>query len=163
MRNRSFALAAAMLLITRNFAVAGITIDRKTLDLDAGAAQPLHAQGAAAGDLRWTSSDPAIAAVYRNGYVVALRPGSAKISVAAAASSAEAPQQCAVTVTEPRAPLVNPATLKQYPDSRRFEVDGRKCYGSELNGQRADDPDEHRNLESNRVINPQPLNGNDKL
>jgi hypothetical protein len=53
--------------------------------------------------------------------------------------------------------LVDPATLKQFDDDRVFFVNGRKCVGSELNGQRNDDPDERRFTSGNRVINPHPL------
>jgi hypothetical protein len=60
--------------------------------------------------------------------------------------------------TEPsKSPLIDPATLMQFPDSRRFLVNGRVCFGSELNGQRASDPAERKNTRSNRVINPHPL------
>jgi hypothetical protein len=54
-------------------------------------------------------------------------------------------------------PLVDPARLKQFPDSRRFVIDGRVCFGSQLNGQRASDPAERKNTRSNRIINPRPL------
>jgi hypothetical protein len=60
-------------------------------------------------------------------------------------------------------PLVDPATLKQYDDNRVFFVHGRKCVGSELNGQRADDPDERKFTSSNRVINPHPLRSDQPL
>src|SRR5436189_2765121 len=53
--------------------------------------------------------------------------------------------------------LVDPATLNQFDDNRLFVVNGRKCVGSELNGQRNDDPDERRFTSGNRVINPHPL------
>src|SRR4051812_1485140 len=53
--------------------------------------------------------------------------------------------------------LVDPAALKQFDDDRVFFVNGRKCVGSELNGQRNDDPDERRFTSGNRVINPHPL------
>jgi len=57
--------------------------------------------------------------------------------------------------TNPQA-LIDPATLQQYDDNRVFFVDGRKCVGSELNGQRAADPQERKNTKSNRVLNPNP-------
>ena len=47
--------------------------------------------------------------------------------------------------------LVEPTTLKQFDDNRIFVVNGRKCVGSELNGQRADDPDERRFTRGNRL------------
>src|SRR5437762_9655547 len=53
--------------------------------------------------------------------------------------------------------LVDPATLKQFDDNRVFVVNGRKCVGSELNGQRNDDPDERHFTSGNRVINPHPI------
>lgn len=62
-----------------------------------------------------------------------------------------------MSVLEPDEPMVDPATLKQFPDDRRFVIDGRVCYGSELNGQRATDPMEREHTRSNRIINPHPL------
>lgn len=64
---------------------------------------------------------------------------------------------------EAGAQLVDPATLKQYPDNRAFMVGNRKCYGSELNGERAADPDEKRFTRSNRIINPTPLRADKPL
>src|SRR6478609_9097617 len=62
-----------------------------------------------------------------------------------------------LATTSPSEPLVDPATLKQFDDNRVFAVDGRKCVGSELNGQRAYTADERRFLKGNRVVNPHPL------
>src|SRR4051794_27108605 len=53
--------------------------------------------------------------------------------------------------------LVDPSTLKQYDDNRVLVVNGRKCVGSELNGQRNEDPDERKYTSGNRVINPHPV------
>src|SRR4051812_32778777 len=53
--------------------------------------------------------------------------------------------------------LVDPATLQQFDDNRVFVINGRKCVGSELNGQRNDDPDERKFTSGNRVINPHPV------
>jgi hypothetical protein len=63
----------------------------------------------------------------------------------------------ALAQDHPTTTLVDPVTLKQFDDNRVFHVDGRKCVGSELNGQRADSPDERKFLDANRVINPHPL------
>src|SRR5262249_6530578 len=108
----------------------------------------------------WISSDSTVAQVYPNGFVLGLKQGSAKIAVT---RPGEPPAECQVTVTPSRQPLIDPTTLKQYPDERKFTVDGRKCYGSELNGQRNDDPAERKFTRANRVINPQPLNPKDDL
>jgi len=102
----------------------------------------------------YESSAPGTAEVFNNGLVAALQPGTARIR----ATSPNAPAiEYTITIDSKEPPLVDPATLKQYPDNRRFEVDGRRCYGSELNGQRASDPDERKNTRSNRIINPHPL------
>src|SRR4051812_36949623 len=53
--------------------------------------------------------------------------------------------------------LVDPSTLKQFDDNRVFVVNGRKCVGSELNGQRNEDKDERKFTSGNRVINPHPV------
>ncbi len=46
--------------------------------------------------------------------------------------------------------------IKQFPDNRRFESNGRICYGSELNGHVLGVP--HRGfLRSNRIVNPSAL------
>jgi hypothetical protein len=70
---------------------------------------------------------------------------------------------CIVSVVGSQQPMINPAALRQYADDRRFEVNGRRCYGSELNGQRATGPEERRFAEDNRVVNPEPLNRSQKL
>jgi hypothetical protein len=125
------------------------------VSLEAGTATRL--QGPAADDTvaAWSSSDPRVAQVFKNGYVVGLRTGTARVSLA---RGAESPRHWTVSVAPPQPQkLVDPKTLRQYDDNRRFDVDGRRCYGSELNGSRYTDAEEHRNLKSNRVINPRPL------
>src|SRR2546423_1692387 len=103
------------------------------VSLEVGGAAKLQLSGGNAGEPRWTSSDPRIVEVFSNGYVIGLRAGSARVDAAGAHGD--------VTITQPRIALVDPSTLKQYPDNRVFEIDGRKCVGSELNGSRATDPD----------------------
>jgi hypothetical protein len=152
-----FACVPILACVAAN-AQAAVMLDKPALALDVGDAEQLHATGAV--EAQWISSDPAIAQVFSNGFVVGLKPGNAKVSVG---RTGEPPAVCQVNVVTTRRPLVDPATLRQFSDNRRFEVNGRKCFGSELNGQRADDPEEHRNLEANRIINPSPLNAKDKL
>jgi hypothetical protein len=115
--------------------------------LAVGAARRLQSAG---GSEKWSSSDASVAEVYQNGFVIGVKPGEATV---------HAPDETAFTVTVKvvEQPLINPSTLKQYNNVRRFEVNGRKCYGSELNGQRASDPEERQFVSSNRVINPRPL------
>jgi hypothetical protein len=62
-----------------------------------------------------------------------------------------------VTVSGAAEEVADPATLKQFSDSREFSINGRKCFGSELNGQRAISGEEKRFTHSNRIINPRPL------
>ena len=156
----ALALATLLLLPVRP-AQADVTLDKPILTIDIGGAQQLHVKDPAeAHDLRWASSDSTVAQVYANAFVIALRPGTVNVT---ATRRGEPPALCAVTVAESRQPMVNPATLKQFPDERKFEINGRKCYGSELNGQRASDPEEKRNTEANRVINPSPLTPDKKL
>lgn len=144
---RRFVAAFAILLAVATHGA--VTLDATQITLGIGAARQLKPNGAAASSLKWESSDPKVAAVYGNGFVIGLTAGTAKVHAAEA--------ECTVTVKEIEPPLVNPSTLKQFSDTRRFEVNGRKCYGSELNGQRASDPSERQNVDSNRVINPKPL------
>src|SRR6185312_11761881 len=124
-------------------------LNKSTLQLEAGDVEQLRIKQADAGGVRWTSADPLIAAVYGKGYVCGIHPGTTNISAGDAV--------CAVTVVEPREPVVTSASFKQYADSRKFKVKGRLCYGSELNGQRASDPKEKADTEGNRVINPHPV------
>src|SRR5688572_24726382 len=120
---------------------------QQALKLTIGCAQRLTSKDATAG--QWTASDQKVAQVFQNGFVIGLAAGDATVGNGSA--------KWAVTVVEDDRPIVLPASLKQFPDSRRFEVDGRLCFGSELNGRRADEPEERKFTDSNRVINPKPL------
>jgi hypothetical protein len=124
-------------------------LSNSTVKLEAGDVKQLLIMRRDAGDVRWTSTDPLIAAVYGKGYVCGIHPGMTTISAGNAVY--------AVTVTEPREPIVTAASLKQYRDNRKFKINGRKCYGSELNGQRVSVAKEKANTEGNRIINPHPL------
>jgi hypothetical protein len=128
------------------------TLSKSTLKLEAGDVEQLRIKQGEAGDVRWTSADPLIAAVYGKGYVCGIHPGTTNISAGNAV--------CAVTVVEPSEPIVTSASFKQYADNRKFTVKGRKCYGSELNGQRGSSPKEKADTEGNRVINPHPISDN---
>ena len=150
---------AMTLLLASAGSRAAVTVDKPTLAIDVGDAEQVHASPGSDAT-QWASSDPSVAQVYANGFVVALKQGTTKITVT---QPGQPPAVCQVTVTTSRQPIVNPATLKQFTDDRRFEVNGRKCYGSELNGQRNDDPAERKFTRGNRVINPQPLNPKDDL
>jgi hypothetical protein len=71
-------------------------------------------------------------------------------------------QGCPVTVTNALDKPRDPKSIKEFADNRRFELDGRLCFGSELCGHVPGVP--HKGfLESNRIINPTPLNAEDKL
>jgi len=134
---------------------AEVTLNKTSLEVHVGAAAQLGLTSGKGGDVRWESSAPQIAQVFQNGYVVGISPGQARVLARKAGANEAA--ECLVTVQALQQSPVDPATLKQYADSREFTVDGRKCYGSELNGQRASDPDGRRFTRSNRVINPKPL------
>jgi hypothetical protein len=142
-------LACILLLACTAVARGQTTLSKSTLQLEAGDVEQLHIKQGDATGVRWTSADPLIAAVYGKGYVCGIHPGTTNISAGGAV--------CAVTIIEPREPIVTAASIKQYADSRKFTIKGRKCYGSELNGQRASDPKEKVNTEGNRVINPHPV------
>ena len=149
---QSIRLACILLLASAATAHAQTTLAKKTLKLEAGDVEQLQIKQDNPASANWTSADPLIAAVYGNGYVCGICPGSTTVSAGGANYS--------VTVVPPREPVVTAASLKQYADSRKFTIKGRKCYGSELNGQRASSPKEKDNTESNRVINPRPVSGN---
>jgi hypothetical protein len=76
---------------------------------------------------QWRSSDPSVAKVYSNGFVIGLKPGTAQIT---AGGGAEFP----VTVSKPDETLVDPSKFKQYADNKEFkDARGRRCVGTELN------------------------------
>ena len=133
---------------------AKLNLNKTELVVETGAAERLALE-TGAGKVLWESSDPKVAQVLQNGFVIGLTPGETKIRVSN--STTKEGTECAVKVTTPQHPVVNPEKLKQYPDSRMFMQGARKCYGSELNGQRASGPDERRYTRANRVINPRPL------
>lgn len=139
-------IALIVFLCIAAIASAQVTPDKPSVKLVIGAAERLKASGGS----QWTSSDPSIVQVFQNGFVIGLKPGEARVNGGKDANYV-------VTVVEDDRPIVLPASLKQFPDNRRFEVDGRKCYGSELNGQRAVGKDERQFTDSNRVINSKPL------
>ena len=95
--------------------------------------------------VEWESSMPAVAAVYANGFVIALRPGQAVIC----GSGADVARVRVVNGDETLIPL---SKIQQFKDNREFvAADGRKCVGSELNGKVAGEK------RPNRVTNPKPL------
>src|SRR5207244_11953782 len=113
---------------------ADLKLNKSSLSLEVGSGERLEASGEKSDAVQWLSSDPSVAQVYKNGFVVALHPGSAKIS--ARSESARA-TECQLSVKDAMQPLIDPASLQQYEDNRAFAVNGRKCFGSDLNGQRA--------------------------
>jgi hypothetical protein len=151
---RLIGLGCVLILACATVAQGQTTLAKTALQLEAGDVKRLTLKQGDAGAIRWTSADPLIAAVYGKGYVCGIHPGATKISADSAV--------CDVTVVEPREPIVTAASLKQYADSRKFTIKGRKCYGSELNGQRASGAKEKADTEGNRVINPHPLSDNNR-
>jgi hypothetical protein len=152
-RNTCGILGIAMIVFVSAAANAKVELERKTLTIGVGEAVQIRAKGA--DGARWESSDAKTASAYQNGIVIGLKPGTARVRVGTGAKDSA---ECTVNVKLIEQPLVNPASLKQYDDNRKFTVDGRICYGSELNGRRATDPEERENLEANRVLNPKPIN-----
>ncbi len=154
MPKRMIRLACILLFACAAIARGQNTLTKSTLKLEAGDVEQLRIKQGDDDAVRWTSADPLIAAVYGKGYICGIHPGTTKISAGDAV--------CDVTVAEPREPIVTAASLKQYADSRKFKIKGRKCYGSELNGQRASSPKEKDDTEGNRVINPYPVSDNNR-
>ncbi len=148
-------LAMTTVLLVGGATHAKVALEQKTAVIGVGEALQLVASGA--DGARWASANPKVAAAYQNGFIIGLRPGTTRVRVSAADGAATDAAECTVTVREERSPLVDPASLQQHEDNRRFTVDGRLCFGSELNGRRATAPEERENLESNRVKNPKPL------
>lgn len=140
-------------LICLGQARAQIALEKPAWEVDVGSAKQIRVERGNGEKLQWSSSNPKIAEVFDNGFVAGLMPGKAEIAVHGQSGNAT----CAVTVEPIREKLVNAAALKQFPDNLAFTVGDRKCFGSELNGQRAISPAEKRFTRSNRVINPKPL------
>jgi len=130
-------------------------LDQQSVSIAAGSVQKLNLTGADPAKAVWRSSDPKTVRIYGNGFCVGLRPGAAIISVSTGSTESAS---CSVTVNNDEPKLIDPATLEQYDDSRSFTVDGRLCFGSVLNGRRAVDPEERKNTQSNRVVNPAAMN-----
>ncbi|HSU53253.1 MAG TPA: hypothetical protein VLT36_04265 [Candidatus Dormibacteraeota bacterium] len=136
---------------------AKLALQKTALVLEVGAAEQLKAEGGT--PVLWQLTAPKTAEVFENGWVVGLQPGEVRVRASVGGESAE----CVVKVEPAKLDLVDPAALKQFPDERRFESKGRRCYGSELNGQRASSPEERHFTRSNRVINPKPLRADKPL
>jgi hypothetical protein len=147
------------LLLSRE-TVAQVALKKAALEIQVGSAERLALKAGTGEGGPWKSTAPQIAQVFQNGFVVGLSPGQARVTREAGANEAA---EFLITVESFHPPLLDPSTLKQYPDSREFMIGNRKCYGSELNGQRAADPDEKRFTRANRVINPKPLRADKPL
>ena len=135
-------VAISLFLSTRSIAAEGPAAPELKLAVGEGKQLKLAANVPA----EWESSMPAVAAVYANGFVVALKPGQAVIRGGPGADVAR------VHVISGDETLVPLAKIQQFKDNREFvAADGRKCIGSELNGKVAGEK------RPNRVTNPKPL------
>lgn len=132
---------------------AAVKLEPAALKLTVGDADQVKVSGADSTGAKWTSSDTRVAQVFGNGFVVGIKPGTARVSAQIGNSSG----MCTVSVTKAQQKLVDINSIKQFDDNRMFKVEGRVCYGSELNGRRAVSDEERKFTDSNRVINPNPL------
>ena len=146
------ALAVAIVLSCASVAAAA-SIDPAALKLAVGEGKKLRSTSAPA---PWTSSDPFVAAVYSNGFVVALKPGEASIR-AGGGGGGNGNDACRVRVLNPDEAVIPLAAIKQYKDNREFNASGRKCIGSELNGKVLGEK------RGNRVKSPKPLINDEPL
>src|SRR5829696_6281785 len=115
MKLRSFALI--LLLATACTAAA---VEPAELKLTVGEGQKLKVDGASAP--QWVCTDPAVAAVYANGFVVALKPGQAAVKLG--------DDVCRVRVTTEDDRVRPLSSIQQFKDNREFVANGRKCVGS---------------------------------
>ncbi|MEA2736378.1 MAG: hypothetical protein QOE14_2829, partial [Humisphaera sp.] len=99
--------------------------------------------------IKWTSTEPAVAIVYPNGFVIALKPGQAAIRAGA--------DVCRVRVVADDETIVPLSAIQQFKDNREFTVKGRKSVGCELNGKVLGEK------RPNRVENPKPLKAESPL
>lgn len=148
--NRIFTCACVVLLAWP-YHVEGAVSAPASLRLSIGSAYRLPVTEKT---VRVESADPRVVEAFDDGFIIALAVGEARLRTILPSSDGS---EWDVTVNEPDVPIVDPAMLKQFPDDRRFVIDGRVCFGSELNGQRASDALEREYTRSNRVINPRPL------
>lgn len=120
------------------------------ISLPVGDARQLKPTITAGSATDWISSNPAVAKVYANGFVIAMKPGDMKVSHGPA-------ETYAVNVAEPSDKLADPAQFKQYPDNREFtDTRGRRCVGTELNAHLAG-PERKQEIDQNRVEDSHPL------
>jgi uncharacterized protein YjdB len=96
LRLKLFAIVSLLLLATLPARVE-LTLNKSSLSLEVGSGERLEASGEKSDAAQWSSSDTSVARVYKNGFVVALHPGSAKIS--ARSESARA-TECQVSVKD---------------------------------------------------------------
>ena len=128
------------------------------VSLAAGGGIKLKTDGSFSAPIKWDSSDPAVLTVLQNGWILGLKPGTATVHL----SDGKHGLDCPATVTNAVAQIRDPKSIKEYPDERRFELDGRLCFGSELCGHVLGVPRKGY-LNSNRIINPTPLNAKKNL
>ena len=98
----------------------GLTLTPKKVDLEVGKTYQLSAvkePANAEGSLTWTSSKPAVAAVYKSGKVTAKGEGTATITVTCGTKSAA----CTVTVSKPLVPEVPGTTFTDVPAGAYYE------------------------------------------
>ena len=127
-------------IVATTQAPAFAAIEPAELKLAVGEGKLLKSSSAAS---PWTSTDPAVAAVYSNGFVVALKPGPAAIG--------NGKDVCRVRVIADDESIRPLSSIQQFKDNREIVVKGRKCVGSELNGKVLGEE------RDNRVKNPKPL------
>jgi hypothetical protein len=115
----------------------------ETITLPVGHAQRLTAESG-----HFTCSDPKVAEVLDNGYVIALAPGTAQVRAGK--------EEWTLTATAAKVETRDLSSIKQYADDRKFTVDGVLCYGCELNS-RAVVGEDRATASHNRILNPQPV------
>ena len=146
-------IAAMFLLLPLLAATARGAIEPAELKLAVGEGRLLKSSATtAAAAAQWSSTDPAVAAVYKNGFVVALKPGQATVRAGAGGNDV-----CRVHVITGDEKIVPLSSIQQFKDNREFVTNGRKCVGSELNGKVLGEKRE------NRVKNPRPIIADEPL
>ncbi|GIN38459.1 Ig-like domain-containing protein [Heyndrickxia oleronia] len=99
-------LSEPLLVRTKYSAVSNVSLNKTTLALETGTNSTLTvtvSPSTADPSVTWTSSDPSIATVDTNGKVVAVKAGSATITVTSKADNTKK-ATCTVTVTDPTPP-----------------------------------------------------------
>ena len=112
----------ALLPLVATPAFAKLTLTKRAVNVDIGAAEKIVVTSDDPAGAKWESKDPAVAQVFGNGWVVGVSGGKTVVRVADGNDT----QDFDVTVDSPDKKLRKLSDFKQFPDNRIFRIKGRK-------------------------------------